>query len=418
MSWSTITAFATTMCVAVACTTVETRTSGNLVLPDARASLPARSSASQTSVIVKSLGAVPYDGFTLPVVSPDGRFVAVQTGVAPTWPTLLGTRSGGPPRASGIEVWSLDDRGARKSFQTQKGYVLGRSADAEGFLIEAPQADGSRRIGRVRWPAGSVDATMEPDPEAPRDGLPEWIVSDARVNISPALGPGGAMAWCARDVDATDFVLVVRKGESAYEVPADEAQSWMLPTFADDGSLFALRVRDGVTELVHAETDDFDTFEQSIAVERLSLRADAQRAWQALAPQDALSAVTPGEIPRLLLLDPDLGRMAIWDPRERGLRPMSEGSFAACVGTDGLTLLADSDGVIAAPPSSRGANPAAPNANQRSTILGTDGPRIYDRGAVPRRVAGQPGTWILLVPDNRRIGIVRLTLVTPTRTAS
>ena len=38
---------------------------------------------------VLPLGAVPFDNMTLPLVSPDGRYVATQIGVAPPWSTIL-----------------------------------------------------------------------------------------------------------------------------------------------------------------------------------------------------------------------------------------------------------------------------------------------------------------------------------------
>ncbi|MFO0827058.1 MAG: hypothetical protein U0572_02825 [Phycisphaerales bacterium] len=398
---------------ACGCKVVETRKNGALVLPDPNSNLPAQSSGSQTKVTIKAAATIPYDGFTLPLLSPDGRYIATQTGVPPTWSTLLGTPAGGPPRASGIEVWSLEDRGGRRSFTLPKGYVLSRSADASGFLIEAPQTDGSRRIGRVRWP---VTATAdEPDPEGTSTLSPEWIVKDGRVNIYPVLGPDDAMAWCVRGVQETDFSLVVRRGDESFEIPAEDGQSWMLPSFASDGSIFALRVRDGVTELVHARTEDEAAFNQSMTAERLSVRCDAQRAWQALAPLDASSAVDPGPTARLLLLDLDLSRMALWNPSDEGIQPLAPDSFAACFGDDGTILWTDSDGVTATPPVTNmpTTRPAKGSGATARPELRMNGPRVYDRAAVPRRVAGDPRTWMLLVPDGRMMGIVRLTLLTP-----
>ena len=45
-----------------------------------------------------------------------------------------------------------------------------------------------------------------------------------------------------------------------------------------------------------------------------------------------------------------------------------------------------------------------------------EGPRVYDQQAIPRRIAGDPASWLLFVPQYRQLAIVRLTLVTPPRT--
>ncbi|MBL9149736.1 MAG: hypothetical protein JNM94_13685 [Phycisphaerae bacterium] len=419
----------------VGCKTVETTTTGSTIVPpDRRANVPAAGTASQTSVSIRNHGTIPYDGFTLPLVSPDGRFVATQTGVAPTWPTLVGAPNGGAPRASGIDVYSIEnvggDTAVRKSFTLKRGLVLGRSANNEGFLVEAPQQDGTRRIGFVRWTT-MVDASAAADEAAAMvtgegesgswisrsAGEPEWIVADDRVNLFGALGPNGTLAWCARSPDANEMNLVVRRGEETFEIAAEEDQSWMLPTFAADGSLFALRVRDGVAEVAHAETTDEDAFRQSLVIDRISVRADAQRVWQAFAPVDTASAVEPasaaGVNPALYFLSADLGRMATWTPGLPGIRPLADSSFSVVVGDDGTMLWADEDGVVAVPPGSQ--SPRTGSLSDPIKARRLDGPRVYDRPAVPRRISGKPSSFLLLVPDGRTISLVRLTLLTPPR---
>src|SRR5215510_4158247 len=68
---------------------------------------------SQTVQIVAGvlpLGVVPYDNMTLPIASPDGRYIATQTGVAPTWETVLAEREATVPTATRIEIYALDMR--------------------------------------------------------------------------------------------------------------------------------------------------------------------------------------------------------------------------------------------------------------------------------------------------------------------
>jgi hypothetical protein len=426
--------------IVAGCKTVETSTTGSTIVPpDRSANAPAGGSASHTSISIRNHGTIPYDGFTLPLVSPDGTFVATQTGVAPTWPMLLGSTAGGAPRASGIDVYSIENLGGdmsvRKAFSLKRGLVLGRSANNDGFLVEAPQPDGTRRIGFVRWTtmvdAGSEDTGVESDPALADDtessasetsfvksaGEPEWIVADDRTNIYGALGPDGTLAWCARSPGANESNLVIRRGDETFEIPAEDEQSWMLPTFAADGSLFALRVRDGVAEIAHAETTDQDAFEQSLVIDRISVRADAQRVWQAFAPVDTASAVEPasaaGVNPNLFFLSVDLGRMATWSPGSKGIRPLADASFSLVVGEDGTILWSDEDGVVAVPPGARASQSGSSSDPVKARRL--DGPRVYDRPAVPRRIAGQPSSFLLLVPDGRSISLVRLTLLTPPR---
>ena len=79
---------------------------------------------SHVRVAVKPLGSVAYDGVTLPLVSPDARFVAVQEGTAPGWPALLAADEAVTPLGAAIAVHDI----------TQM--PIGRV----GFAQELPQA--------------------------------------------------------------------------------------------------------------------------------------------------------------------------------------------------------------------------------------------------------------------------------------
>ncbi|MDZ4754598.1 MAG: hypothetical protein SGJ11_08880 [Phycisphaerae bacterium] len=358
--------------------------------------------ASQTSVAAAGLCSVSYDGFTLPLIAPAGRWMAVQTGVAPEWPALLGTKDARIPVASSLEVWSLAERTGTRVATLEKGLILGRSADQEGFLVEEILDDGSRRIGYVRWP----DVAMAPaTPTAPPTLQPEWLIDDGRVNAFACLGPDGTIAWSARDITNSDFSLSVRSATSAFEVPAAPDQSWLLPVFARDSrTIFAIRLRDGIADLVAADITDEDAFHQSLIVRRLSVRMDSRRAYQAMAPQGTDSAVGPGEDARLVIFDPDLRRMAVWDPANDSLRPLAERSFAACIAADGSVLVSDGEGVFLDHPDGQPGR----------------APLVYERVAVPRRVQFEgdaPGDWILLVPDRRSISVVRFALLQATLTS-
>lgn len=377
---------------AAGCVTTEITTSGQIIPPPPGVTAPRGGSGSQTSIVVASLCTPSFDGFTLPLLSPNGRFLALQTGAAPPWPTLLALAGATRPGASGIEVWELGPRDGAKVSQLGRGFVLGRSVDASGFLVEEPRPDGSRRIGRVAWP-GSTRLRSDGELETIDDARPQWLVDDGRINAFAALGPDGRLAWSVRSLDGGPMGLAVRTPETSFEIQPDDEWNWLLPTFSPDGrTLFALRTRDGVADLVAGDPSDEETFRQSLTIRRLSLRCDDQRAWQAMAPQTGLSATAPGPERILRLYHPDLRRVVEWDPFTDELRPLAEDSFAADSDTHKTLLLGDSEGVTAIQPAMGRAKP----------------PRVFDRPAVPRRVDGEPGTWILLVPERDRLAVTRL----------
>lgn len=401
------------LAVGQGCVTREISSSATILPPLPGAQPPAVGSASQVSVVVTPLCAPIYDGFTLPLVSPDGRHVAIQTGVAPPWSALLARADASRPAASGIEVWELRERDGRKVAQLPRGFILGRSCDAGGFLVEEVRPEGSRRIGKVAWP-GAMRVRPDGAFETVDDVTPQWLVDDGRVNAFATLGADGALAWSVRDSAGGPMSLAVRSGEVAFEIPSSDDWNLILPSFSASGrTLFAVRVRDGVADLLAGSTADAEAFEQSLVVRRLSLRCDEPRAWQALAPQSGGAAAAPGDGERLLLFHPDLRRIVEWDAVADTLEPLDEDSFAAAATPGGLMLVADPDGVLAV---RRGAGRGKP-------------PRVYDRPAVPRRIApipsgaggaagarsgaaqpggGDDGTWILLVPERDRLGVVRL----------
>lgn len=383
----------------VGCTTVVTRNGGAIIPPTLDSPPPQTGTASQTSVAVAGLCVVAYDGFTLPLVSPDGRWMAVQTGVPPDWPTLLASNDQRIPMASGLEIWTLQDKTGSKVATLDKGLILGRSADREGFLVEEVVGDGSRRIGRVHWP----DRAQASSSETPQ---PDWMIDDGRVNAFACLSRDGSIAWCSREMRDEGFTLSVRTSSGAFQVPPATDQSWMLPVFAHDGrSLFAMRLRDGVTDLVVADATDEAAFRQSINVRRLSVRMDVRRTYQVLAPQGTENAVSPSDDAQLVLFDPDLRRMAVWDPANDSLRLLAASSFAASIATDGAVLVADRDGISVDLPAGAAERP----------------PLVYDRPAIPRRVQFEgagPRDWILLVPDRRSISVVRFALLNATITGS
>ena len=264
---------------------------------------------------LRPLGSIPTDGFTLPLLSPNGRFLAVQTGTPPDAATALARPGQRVPRASRVALYRIDARGFARLGETDGGFVLGRSADDNGFLIESPRPDGSRWIGRIAW--GTPTSTQGYEPE--------WLVQDGGVNAFAALGPEGSLVWCRRDTRAREFDLLVRRGASTIRLPCDGLRSYVFPSFDADGSrVFMLVLRDGIVELGSVDPTSEDAMRQSLVRAFISDRADDATAAQMVTPQGTRDGVDGRD---LLFFHPTLGSIARWNDTD-GLRPIAGGAVA------------------------------------------------------------------------------------------
>lgn len=207
-------------------------------------------SGSAASIDFRPFGAIPTDGITLPVLSPNGRYMAVQTGAAPDLATALARPGQRPPLASRIALYRIDPRGLVRLGETDGGLVLGRNADDRGVLVEGPQTDGTRWIGRLDW------NNLEP----------EWLVQDGNVNAFGALGVDGMLVYSARPVTSARFDLVVRKGDSVRRLDGDGTRSYLFPALSGDGAaVFTFVLRDGILELGSGDPASGESLKQSLA---------------------------------------------------------------------------------------------------------------------------------------------------------
>ena len=167
---------------------------------------------------LQDVGEVPYDQSTLPLVSPDGNYIATSVGVAPVMSTLLAEPGSPSPLATGVEIWKINqDTGAlAATCSLNPPLLLGRSADTEGFLVESPTPQGPRKIGKISWTTGELT----------------WLVDDDNVNAFATLGPRGQLAYSTRAVDQEGFSLVVRNSQgNEIEVGTLEG-NWYFPTWS------------------------------------------------------------------------------------------------------------------------------------------------------------------------------------------
>lgn len=263
-------------------------------------------------VSLDPLPALQTDGFHTPLLAHgDGGWLAWQARSNADWPMLLAQRGAstaanaavGLRRPEGGEVVTRGD-----------DLLLGRMVTADGVLVEAPRADGSRRIGLLPWTA-----------EAPR-----WLEGDGEVRAFACMGPRAVWAYARRGIETDAFDLVVERPEGRLEFPRREGESWMMPVVTHDG-IYACSLRDGILELAFlpirvGEHLTRSQAEPAMLRQRISIRATARTAYQTLAavPPDA-AAFNDG----LMFFHPELRRMAVWSPRAGRVALLAEGSVAA-----------------------------------------------------------------------------------------
>lgn len=339
---------------------------------------------SDIALDLRALGEVPGDGFTLPVLSPDGRFLAVQTGAVPELATLLARPGARRPLASRIAYYRIAPESLTRLGETEPGLVLGRAADEQGFLVESPRPDGARWIGRVRW----------------MDGELEWLVQDGNVNAFGTMGPGGTLAYSSRAVGDAHFDLVVERGGGRARLSGDGTRSLLLPIYSADGSriLFA-SLRDGVLELGVADPSSAEAMRQSLVRTALSDRANDETAFQMLAPQGVRDGADGGD---WLFFHPLMRAVVRWNETD-GPRPLATGALAVSRIDAARTavLVGDRVRMLGGPVARSTAEPRTSEANEPGAL-------IHEGVAVPRAFAPIDGApaLLLIAPRDRGFQIL------------
>jgi len=290
--------------------------------------IPDATMSAQVRVEVRPLGAVKYDGLVLPLLSPDGRYLAVQEGISPTWPTILATDDAIVPMRTKLRVYDITG-GAPQELRFDSGLpgglLLGRSADDRGFLVESPRADGARWIGRVSW----------------RDGGVEWLVKDENVNAHAVFTPDGLLVHTRRGVGEPRASLALRdrsmrlidtlvhQGEAGggtflFPVCTGETGVVYALTGSDDGmGLEAIRISEsGVNQgsLVFGAVE---------ARKIVASHASPSMAYQCLAGLGyGLPAHDEADFSPLLIFHPRLERIVSFDRRRNSIAMLPEGTSA------------------------------------------------------------------------------------------
>jgi len=283
-----------------------------------------------------AIGAVAWNASMLPVLSPDGHWVAVSSGEAPGTATQLALPGAPPPSDAAIEVWQVMPGygGLRPVATVDMPCILTDTADDEGFLVESPRPDGSRWIGKVDW----------------RSGTTEWLVRDDAINTMPTIGPGGRLAWCSRTADDGQLSLVIRfRSGREFVLPPDNAE-WMFPLWSERSTrLSAFRLTDnGLLQLVSLDGDSADTLTQD--ARQVTIMTGANR-WDAVKGTANRTAVQGRQAPPLeevIFYHPIEQRMCVWMPTginaDRWV-PLAEGSIDATHDDRGNFLLTTAAGL-------------------------------------------------------------------------
>jgi hypothetical protein len=368
-------------------------------LPDGEIARRAEASTltSRVQVAVVPLGVVGYDGQTLPLVSPDGRFIAVQQGTAQPWETVLAADSAPLPKQTRIVIFELTAAGMKEVPPAEplpNTLLLGRDATNQHFLVEQPRPDGSRWIATIAWASGAT----------------RWIAQGTDVNshaVFVSSGDGESIAFTRRrqGIDDASIVLRGRTGEEATLAPTVGTFAFPTPSSSRD-VLFAAHVTfEGVSLVsIAATTTGGAKLTGPLATRRLTDAKDAFTTYQVFAPIQpsvTLSATDANADPHGLFVHPVRGRAAIYSPRTNIIINLPSRTIAAARYED-----ANNRGYFATSP--QGLIFIA------DTSLGSDDQfaRVFAGPYVPRVVTweGAP-TLLLFGPDSRdskRLEVLRM----------
>jgi len=220
----------------------------------------ATATSAQSTMAIRTVGELPYDGLTLPLVSADGRYLVTQVDEPPGWEMLLA--EGTPPqpvraRQRVYDLLSTPPTVVEPRTPPSGGLLLGRSVSAArptadgseeaGYLVEQINADGSRSIGRVGFRSGDV----------------EWLVRDEMVNAFAIEGHNQLLVYCTRGMKDPAFSLVLRRAGDGASKEADErrlalaGQTLIFPILSADGKfvgVYSISL-EGATSLLSIDID-------------------------------------------------------------------------------------------------------------------------------------------------------------------
>jgi hypothetical protein len=346
-----------------------------------------RTTLSRIEVGVVPYGTITNDGQALPLVSPDGRFIAVQQGEAPTWEVLLAEPGAHPPLRTGITVFQVGERTLTRVEQAlPAGLVLGRASDDRGFLVEAPQPDGSRWIGRVSWVGGL-----------------QWLVQGNMVNSAATLTPRGDLLYTRRALESNFNDLVIQSPDGQPSVRPADGGSYEFPLCTSDLSLvYALRLseKSGIElEVIRLDrggaADGPARLTATISSKVIEPKADRLQAYQITAGAPPVIPARTGFIggdSALAIFHPRMGRMAAYRLENGQFDPLAPASMSAIPSQDSARpgfYCTTAEGMVFVPSLGK---------------PGVEAPtiRVLPSAYVGRRLSGTPESMMLFGPVKGR----------------
>ncbi|MCA9293006.1 MAG: hypothetical protein KDA20_04250 [Phycisphaerales bacterium] len=185
-----------------------------VALPGEPIAAPATNAATLSShirVALQPIGEIAFDGQTLPVLSPDGKFIATQVGPTPSWATILG-EEGAPLASTHIERYELTETGPRSlgDLDVPVGTLLSRHANPNGFIVRLRAADVEQRRA-ASWLSGAMqelpgDAGVDnAGVFSPDHGARVELTEDGRLELVMTEADRGAQRRMIAS-DATPFI--------------------------------------------------------------------------------------------------------------------------------------------------------------------------------------------------------------------
>ncbi len=375
-------------------------------------------SGSRVTVSVDAFGSVAYDGLSVPLVSPDGRFIAAQDSPAPPREQRLAidvprharpARSGSYATVS-ITPLTLGIGGVRESvqvFDLDAPIVLGRDASTEGVLVESPRPDGSRWIGVATW--------------SEERAAIRWLVRSKSVAAHAVFADTGAILYSRRAIGDSRFSLVWRDRdgeERALSMPDADAVFPLLAPDRRHATCLAVDDNGAITLLLIDLTTGggatpgnelgsivrrFDLASSGGLEGAAQIVAASQSAVHGIAPTDALSGAAPTPTEASLgpmFFHPGMDRLAAIDAARRAMVALAPKSVAAVDAGDGRALCSTPDGLVLWTP--------GPQAGRGTAT------RVLSEDYLPRRTASIERPFILFAPMRRSATSLMVFGMTPT----
>lgn len=365
--------------------------------------------ASRVAVAIESLGTVEYDGLSVPLASPDARFVAAQSVPTPpreqrlaidvTRPSIAGSNAtvSISPLAPGVSGL----RPVLEVFDLEAPIVLGRDTSVEGVLVESPRPDGSRWIGLARWPADASDS----------DARVTWLVRDRAVSAHAVFAAAGSVLYSRRAIgeDRFDLVWQARDGERrtlsmpdaslVYPLMAPDLRHATCLALDDRGAIALLLIdlSTGGNGAIGRVVRRFDLASSGGMEGASQIIAASQNAVHGLSASDALGNSGRGPTEPLLgpiFFHPAMDRCAAIDASRRRLVALAPESVAAVDAGDGRALCSTPDGLVLWTP--------GPQAG-RGTVT-----RVLSEDYLPRRTASNDRPFVLMAPTRRSPTTLRI----------